>query len=194
MSRRIITALFTLHFTVALMQAQTAGFLKIVAVDGEGAFNDIKRKAGHAPVVRVVDESNNLVEGAQVTFTLPMVGPRGIFPGGASSISATTDDKGIAHCPAYVPNSEEGRFNIKVTARFQGKTGTLVISQSNTLAGGSSVGETKSSHKLAWILALVGAGAAGGVLAATRGGSSSSPTPVPSTTLSAGTITVGGPR
>ena len=69
---------------------------------------------------------------------------------GFSYVKATegttiTDDKGIARCPTYKPNSEEGRFNIKVTAESQGKMGTMVLSQSNTLAGGAAVGAGKKN-------------------------------------------------
>jgi len=125
--------------------AQTGGFLKISAVDGEGSFNDMQHKMGHPPVVRVVDESNNFVQGAEVSFVLPVVGPSGVFGDGGNKGTTITDDKGIARCPTYKPNSEEGRFNIKVTAESQGKMGTMVLSQSNTLAGGAAVGAGKKN-------------------------------------------------
>ncbi len=195
MRHRLTSAPFILLLTIALVRAQAPGFLKITAVEGEGAFNDIRHKLSHPPLVRVVDESNNLVQGATVTFTFPFVGPRGTFDGGGLSATAVTDDKGLARCPAFVPNTEEGRYNFKVSASFNGKTGSLVISQSNTLAGGSSVGEKGTkSHKMAWILALVGAGAAVGAVAAMHGGSSSTPAAIPPTTLSIGAITVGTPH
>jgi hypothetical protein len=189
--KRSVTALVLILFGWTHLFAQTAGFLKISAVDGEGSFNDIQHKMSHPPIVRVVDESNNVVQGAEVSFTLPMVGPSAVFVAGGTKGTAITDDKGIARCPIYKPNSEEGRFNIKVTAESKGKTGTLVVSQSNTLAGGTSVGQKKSG-KL-WLVLLVGGAAAGGVFAATHHGGSS-PATVPPTTLSTGGIAVGAPR
>ena len=108
--------------------------------------------------------------------------------------TALADSQGIARCPTYRPNAEEGRFSVKVSANLQGKAGQISISQSNTLAGGTAVGEQKKSNKAIWILTLVAGGAAGGVFAATHKGSSSSAATVPPTILSTSGITVGGPR
>jgi len=55
---------------------QTPGFLKLTATDGEGAFNDMQRKTGHPPAIRVLDKSNNAVLGAVVTFTMPTIEER----------------------------------------------------------------------------------------------------------------------
>jgi len=143
--RQCLSALVLIPFGWTGLFAQMGGFLKISAVDGEGSFNDMKHKLSHPPVVRVVDESNNFVQGAEVSFILPVVGPSGVFGIGGNKGTTITDEKGIARCPIYLPNSEEGRFNIKVTAESRGKTGTIVLSQSNTLAGGSSVGARKKS-------------------------------------------------
>lgn len=172
--------------------AQTAGFLKVTTLEGEGAFNDVKRKLGHPPLVRVVDESDALVAGAEVTFSLPEIGPGAIFAGGGQTAVATTDAKGLARCPAFIPNAEEGRFRVRVVARYRGKTGTMLLTQSNTAAGGTSISEQKRSKAPLW-LALIGGGVTAGVLAATRHGSSA-PAAVPATTLSTAGLTVGGPR
>jgi hypothetical protein len=172
--------------------AQTAGFLKLTTTDGEGAFNDIRHKLSHPPAVRVVDESNNLVAGAEVKFVLPLIGPGGGFADGHGTAIATTDTQGIARCPAFKPSLEEGRFNIKVTASYQGKAGTTTISQSNTLAGGSSVRD-KKGHGMVLLLTLAAGGVVGGILVANRHTSPPPAAPTP-TSLSVVSITVGGPR
>lgn len=192
-SGRLLALVLTVQLGAGGLSGQNAGFLKLTPIDGDGAFNDVKHRIGHAPTVRVVDESNNIVQGAEVTFVMPLVGPRGIFADGARSATAVTDDKGIAQCPAFKPNPEEGRFNIKVSASLQGKTGTLTISQSNTLAGGVAVKEQKKSKAMLVLLLLGGGGGAGAAVALSHRGSQTPAAPSP-TTLSAGTVTVGGPR
>jgi len=171
---------------------QTAGYLHVTAIDGEGAFNDVKHRLSHPPSVRIVDESNNPAAGAQVAFTLPSVGPGGTFEGGVQTALAMADQQGIAKCPSFIPNQVEGRFTIKANASYQGKTGITTISESNTLAGGISVGEKKSHGKLILLVLAAGGGAAGGILAASHHGSApAAPTP---TGLSVVSITVGAPR
>ena len=66
---------------------QTRGFLKIAVIDGDGAFNDIKNKIGHPPAVEVRDESNDVVAGAEVVFTMPALGPGGAFANGQRSMN-----------------------------------------------------------------------------------------------------------
>jgi hypothetical protein len=81
----------------------------------------------------------------------------------------------------------EGRFNIAVEARQANKTGSSVISQSNTLASAS----TKSSKKKWIIIGIIVAGGAGAGMAFRSGGSSAQNSPA---VLSVGTVVVGGPR
>jgi hypothetical protein len=123
---------------------------------------------------------------------MPTIGPSVIFPDGSFIGTAMTDDKGIAQCPSYKPNLEEGRFTIRATATYRGKTGTVVLSQSNTSAGGTAVGQGKKSNMKIWLLVLAAGGVAGGVLAATHGGGGTAP--AAPTTLSAGGIIIGGPK
>lgn len=175
------------------LTGQTAGFLRLTPAEGEGAFNSMRSAYVHPPAVRVTDENGAAITGAEVTFLFPAVGAGAVLPGGGTTLKAISDETGLARCPAYKPNSEEGRFKIKVTATYQGKTGTLVVNQSNTRAGGTSLSEKKSG-KAYWILALVAGGAAAGVFAAKGGSSSSAAVVTPPTTLTAGSITVGGPR
>ena len=64
---------------------QAPGFLKVKVMEGDGAFNDIKHKIGHAISVEVRDENNQPVSGAEVTVTAPAFGPGGCAGAGLSS-------------------------------------------------------------------------------------------------------------
>jgi len=174
--------------------AQEIGGLKLLVLQGDGAFNDIRRKTARDPVVEVRDDKDRIVPGAQVTFSLPEAGPSGTFVGGSRTHTATSDPNGIAAARGLRPNDVEGRFQIRVTATSAGRTAAVVISQSNTLAGGV-VATGERGGALKWLLLVAAGGAAGGIVAATRGGKSAPATAgPPPTILSAGTVTVGGPR
>jgi hypothetical protein len=168
--------------------------LKIVVLEGEGAFNDMRRKIGRDVVVEVRDERDRPVAGAQVTFMMPSLGPSGAFPGGARTFTTATDSAGRATTPGLRPNSTEGRFNIKVTANWNGQEGSLVVAQSNTLAGGTIVPGGGGSKKKWLILSGIAGGAAVGIVAAVSGGGSSAAQTGAPTVLSSGGVTVGGPR
>lgn len=169
---------------------QASGFLNLKVVDGDGAFNDIKRKTGHPLSVQVFDENGRPVSGATVTFTAPSFGASGTFADGSRTAASTTDGQGVAGAPGLRPNTIEGRFMITVNARQGGKEGSTTIAQSNTAAGVVANG----GHKKAWIIVaiIVAAGAGAGVAFATRSGSSSSSSATP-TVLSGGGVTVGAP-
>lgn len=176
--------------------AQSKGVLKVSVVQGDGAFNDIRKKVAHEAVVEIRDENDHVVPNARVVFSAPSTGPGGSFADGQKTYIATTDAQGRATARGFKPNSTEGRFQIRVTASGVGRTGSGVVSQSNTLAGGRGF-EPNGGHKKTYILlGILGGAAVGGAVAATRGGGNPSavvPPPVP-TTVSIGTITVGGPR
>lgn len=172
------------------------GPLKVVVIEGDGVFNDVQRKTAHAPVVEVRDELDRPVPEARVVFTLPTTGPGGSFPGNRKELIATTDEQGRAAARGLAPNSSEGRFPIRVTASTDGRRGSTVIWQSNTLAAGDP--KPSSRRKKYIILGLIGGAVAGGAaIVASRGNGSGSGAgaagPIP-TTLSAGTVTIGGPR
>ena len=93
------------------------------------------------------------------------------------------------------PNQIAGRFQIRVTASFQGATASAVISEINAQPAATGGGGSK---KLL-IIALIGGAAAGG-LAAALGGKSSSSSSVgtvsapPPTVLVPGTPTIQPPH
>lgn len=174
---------------------QTRTALKVIPVEGDGAFNDIDKGTALTPVVEVRDEYDRPVPNARVVFSLPSNGPGGSFTDGRSELIAMTDERGRAAARGFRPNKIEGRFPIRVTASVLGRKGSATVWQSNTMAGGSEPIRRSSSKKKYIILGLLGGAAAGGIIAATQGGGGGSgAAALPPTTLSPGSVTVGGPR
>lgn len=176
--------------------AQDKGLLKIAILQGDGAFNDIRKKVAHEAVVEVRDENDHVVPNARVVFSAPSAGPGGTFEDGQRTYIATTDAQGRAAARGFKPNTTEGRFSIRVTASAGGRIGSAQLSQSNTLAGGQGFEPNKKSKTKYILLGVLAGAAVGGAMAATHGGGNApvaAPLPVP-TTVSTGTITVGGPR
>ena len=133
--------------------------------------------------------------GAEVVFQLPAVGPSGAFNGWLKTQTVRADEQGRATVSGYTPNTEAGRFNIKVTATSGSSTGSAVIAQVNTdngtaASGGSNRGWVK------WVAILGGAAVGGGVALAATGDDNSSPAAAMKTPvgITAGAVTVGGPR
>lgn len=169
----------------------TGRSLKINVVRGEGVVNSITGNA--APViVEVRDENEKPVARAEVVFQLPFTGPGGTFYGWLRTNTTRTDEQGRATSAPFTPNSEEGPFEIVVTASDAGRRATVRVAQSNSRSGTPVV---KKSHKAIWVvLGVVAAGAIGGGIAASRGGSSSTAVVSTPVTISPGVVTVGGPR
>ncbi len=114
---------------------ETPGYLKVSVVQGSGAFNDIKHAIGHPLAVEVRDENDQLVSSAKVVFTFPATGASGTFSNGQRKMTVNTDAQGMAQAAGFHPNAIEGRFNIMVNVSYRGKEGSVVIVQSNTIAG-----------------------------------------------------------
>jgi hypothetical protein len=174
--------------------------LQINVLEGEGAFNDIKKGVGKAPVVEVKDDTGRAVENAKVVFQLPDTGAGGTFLDGSRTFVATSDRQGRAAAPVLKPNKIEGSFAIIVTASKDGNSGHAQIRESNTLAGGS-MAKAGGGHGTALkiILAAASLGTGVAILASRSGGSSNSGgstggTGATPTSLSVGTVTIGGPR
>jgi hypothetical protein len=189
-----VAVLICLSFAAAAEQKT----LQVNVVDGEGAFNDIRRAQARVPVVEVRDDDNRVVPNARVVFQLPDMGAGGTFTDGSRTLIANTDEQGHASATGLKPNKVEGAFVITVTASKDGAVGHAEIRQSNTLAGGDQSVQSGGHGKVKILIAV--AGAAGGIaVAALRAGgskssSSSSSSSAPVTSLSAGAITIGGPR
>ncbi len=173
--------------------AQDQGGLNLVIVEGEGAINNIRQRTAREPIVQVEDENHKPVAGAAVVFLLPNQGASGAFANGARSLTVMTDNQGRAIAHGFHPNGVQGQVQIKVSASYQGKTANATITQTNTIvAAAGSAAAAGISANLIVILAVAGAAVAGGVVAATRSGSST-PAATP-TTITPGTGTVGAPH
>ena len=171
-----------------------AGNLKIVVLEGEGAKNNVRAKSGTAPVVEVRDEADKPVAGAEVVFQLPATGPGAVFHGWMRTQTVRTDAQGRAGTTGYVPNDEEGRFNIKVTATSGAKTGSAVIAQSN-VRGAAGPGSVSAKRRwLVPVVVIAGLAIAGGAVAATRGDNGTVAAATTAVTITPGAVTVAGPR
>jgi hypothetical protein len=168
--------------------------LKILVLEGADAVNNIRVPMPTDLVVEVRDQNDRPVEGAMVSFQLPLMGPSGSFEGGVRNKSVMTNVQGQASAP-FTPNTEAGKFTIQVKAMIGGLNGMTSITERNA-AEGEHGGKKNwiSRHKR--LVILIAAGAVGGVLAVvlTRGSSSSSTSSATTTiTLTPGVPTVGGP-
>jgi hypothetical protein len=171
--------------------------LQVNVLDGEGAFNDIRRAQARTPVVEVRDDDGRPVQGAKVVFQLPDMGAGGTFADGSRTLVVNTDAQGRAAAPGLHPNKVEGSFSIAVTASKEGGVGHAEIRQSNTLAGGDQNMQSGGHGKLKILIAIAGAAGGAAIAAARAGGSKSSggtTAAVPPTSLSVGAVTIGGPR
>jgi len=68
----------------------------------------------------VKDSSGNGIAGAVVTFTAPVSGPGGTFPGGLASVAVAASSNGIATSPVFTAGSVAG--SCQVTASVEGVT------------------------------------------------------------------------
>lgn len=175
-----------------LVSSEGSG-LKIVVLKGEGAVNSIKSRTATPPVVEVRDEEDKPVAGAEVVFQLPAGGPGAVFNGWMRTQTARTDAQGQAEAQGMTPNDQAGRFNIKVTATHGKRTASVVVAQSNAI--GANGAQARSSRKTLWVVIGVAAAAAlaGGIAASRNGSDSAAPTTAP-IGISAGPVTVAGPR
>lgn len=164
--------------------------LKIVVLEGEGARNDIRSGIAVAPKVQLLDENGRPVADAEVVFRLPMEGPGGAFHGWVKTQTVRTNAEGIAAASGYMPNDLEGRFNIRVTAKAGSQEAAAVIAQANVRGSGAS----GRSNRKWWILAAVGAGAGAAIAAAASGNGADGVAVTTPITITAGPVTVAGPR
>jgi hypothetical protein len=184
-----LTYILIFRFATPPVQAQNLPTeLRIVVLQGEGATTDIRQRASSDPIIRVDDEKQNPVSGAMAVFTLPTEGATGEFVKGSKTLTVTTDSRGQAAAIGLRMNSIPGKVPIFVSVSYRGLSARTVMTQFTVAPPGAKVGGGNGGHgKLIAILAILGAGAAGGVVAATH--KSSSPTSV--TTPPAGPTPIG---
>jgi len=105
--------------------------LKVIVLQGQHSVNDTNRHIGVQPVVEVRDDNDLPVEGASVVFRLPPSGPGGMFDGKSYSKTVRTNAQGQAGISGFVPNSQQGAFDIHVTALVGNRMGEAVIPEAN---------------------------------------------------------------
>jgi hypothetical protein len=167
--------------------------LKILVLEGADAVNNIRIPMPTDLVVEVRDQNDRPVEGAMVSFQLPLMGPSGSFEGGVRNKNVMTNVQGQAAAP-FTPNMEAGRFTIQARATIGGLTGMTSIMERNAT-------ETEQAGKKSWfrrhkkLVIIIAAATVGGVLAVvlTRGSSSGSTSSATTITLTPGVPSVGGP-
>ncbi len=159
--------------------------LRVIALEGTNAVNNLPLMTVTPPVIEIRDESEKPIEGATVTFKAPTSGPGATFDG-APSYTGLTDQRGQIGVPSYRVNGKPGRFSIAVTATHEGRSGMLLINQTNSA---TEIAERKSG-KRKWVLigVAVGVGAGVGIYLGTHGGS---PTPI---SVGTGPVVIGAPR
>ncbi len=177
--------------------APGAGKLNLVIVEGDGAINNAKQRVAREPIVQVEDENHKPVAGAAVTFFLPNSGASGTFANGSRTLTLLTDQNGRVVARGIKLNQVSGKMEIRVSASFQGKTGSALITQTNGVAAAVGAGAGAGiSLKLIAIIAVAATAAAIGAVAATSGGGGNTPAGAGTspTVITPGTPTVGGPR
>ena len=176
----------------------TVKSLKVINLAGEGEMNDLERRVMAPLVVQVSDQNDRPLEGADVVFRFPLNGPGATFADQKTSKTVRTNSQGQAAATGWTANSEVGRFQVHVTAAYGNQIGETTISMSNVTR---ITGEAKTYRKhrrwysSKWVkigLIAATAGAVAGIVLATTGGSSSSPSHT--ITISPGSPSVGAPH
>jgi hypothetical protein len=189
---------------VALAGTATAqvAVLQIQILEGEGGVHAPGARLARPLTLAVTDETGRPVAGAAVSFNLPEDGPSGAFASGLRTEVATTDQLGRASLRSIQLNRIAGRFQIRIIAsKEQARAGTVSFQYiadagSGVAAAGSARAHPASRGHGKWIAvaALVGAGAAAGVVAS-RSGNGTPPSGAggPTLTIGSPSLTVGKP-
>lgn len=186
----------------ATVLAQESSALKLTVVSGTGAVNDLRTNTTVPTVVELRDDRDQPVLRGAVTFMLPESGPGGRFADGSRSQFVLTDRRGRATLTGFIPNQVEGAFQIAVEASASGNSTRTAVRQYNNSFPGYSAPRAADSTVTArrgsgaggkiLVTLLVGvAVAAGSIIALKNSGNGKIP---PTTTVSIGGISVGGPR
>lgn len=176
-----------LSFLLATAQSER---LIIQVIEGQGAIHNVKRGTAFEPIIEVRDAVGKPVAESSVTFTLPAVGPSASFPDGSRSLLILTDTAGRAVARGLRPNTVVGPYEIRVSAVSGADRATTVINQTNAAPAST---ESASGKKWAVILGIVGAAAAGGVIAASGGRGSTRTATASDPAAGSGSITPGTP-
>lgn len=173
--------------------------LRVSALAGNRAMNDLERGVMSPLVVQVLDQNDNPVEGADVVFRFPLNGPGAAFRNGNASQTVRTNGQGQAAALNWTANNQVGTFQVRVTAAYGNQLGEATITMTNVTRivedGKSRKKQGSSVWASKWFkIALIAGGAAtvAGVILATRGGGGSSS--ASTVTITPGSPSVGGPH
>ena len=142
--------------------------LTILAIEGEGGINNIKKGTATKPVVEIRDRNNLPVAGTAVKFILPQYGAGATFLNGSKFVTLLTDSRGRAAITAMKANKAARVFRIAVNASYNGHTAVAAISQTNAIAGAAAAEGAEggtASGAAGGTAAGVSAGVIGGVVA-----------------------------
>jgi len=184
--RRGFTALVFWCCAAPLILSQAPSY-RIVVVEGEDAVNIVQQRTATTPVIEVRDHNNLPVAGVPVTFAIQGSGT-GVFSGGLSTVTVTTNAAGRAAASAITPLTGGG-MQIQVTAAVQSQTLATTITQTNVLTITEAVGASAPTSTSAAgssgggaaqtaLVTAAGAGAVGAAVVAVTGGHSA-PSPAP---------------
>lgn len=153
--------------------------IRILVLEGATKVNRLTEGIFAMPVVEIRDGNDRPVEGAQVTFILNGgTGPGASFRDGSLEKVFASNAQGQAAAEGYVPNPVEGKFNVRVRAKYLEDTTEIVIQQASSFQTQMAADQKKRGAWKKWL--WIGGAVAAGVITAVLifGGSGSSEPPV----------------
>ncbi len=175
--------------------------LTILPLAGNNEANDLQRKVMAPLVVNVLDQNGRPVDGADVVFRFPVLGPSATFPNQQSNGTFRTDADGQAAATGWMANGMVGSFRVQVIATRANETGEASIVMTNVAKAEDVPAKSqKSWWSNKWVRVAVIAGAAaavGGTVWAMQGGNGATSGGSNGTTVVVGvpgSPTIGGPR
>jgi len=179
-------------------QAPGLASLRVKVLQGDGAVHNVMSGRATPLVVEVREQNDRPVEGAEVTFQLPLTGPGGFFfPAQSLTQTVRTNFQGQAVAAGFRPNAEQGSFEVKVNVSYGNQARALTVTQYNSrdlFSYEPAHPKPKPFYKKTWFIAALagGATAAGlGIYYTTRPNGSSSST---SLSLVPGAVVIGPPH
>jgi hypothetical protein len=174
--------------------------LRILPLAGNNEANDLQRKAMAPLVVNVLDQDGRPVDGADVVFRFPVIGPSATFANQQPNATFRTDADGQAAATGWMANNQVGSFRVQILATRGTETGETSIIMSN-VARAEDIAVKPQQHwwSKKWVKVAIIAGAAaaaGGTIWAMQsgngsGGGNGSPSVIVGVP---GSPTIGGPR
>jgi hypothetical protein len=175
-----IFRLAALVVTLVCHATAQVAILQIQFVEGEGAVHAPGSRSARALTVEVTDETGRPVAGAAVSFHLPEDGPGGVLANGLRTDVGITNEQGRVSLRGLQVNRTPGRFQVRVVASKEQARAGAMASQYVAEARSPMAESAASKGRAKWVVvaALVGGGAAAGILSMGRSASGSTPSAV----------------